>query len=346
MIKDISLSISIVFLLALGVIILNSIAGVLFPGYLIIVLFSLVIFIFFSRHGFEITSVFWVHLYVLSIALLLITLLIGRITNETIRWIPIGSFTLQPSEIVRPFLFIFFAKYLMQEKLSMLRVFKAILLALVPTVLILVQPSLSVAFITVVGFFGVLLASNFNKKYLLILAGVALVAVPLFWQILAPYQKERISTFLNPGSDPLGAGYNSIQSLIAAGSGELSGRGLGRGIQTQLSFLPEKQTDFVFAALSEELGFVGAGLTLLAIFTILFRLIKYMEHSTSPVARAYLSGFFLSFLMQVFVHIGMNLGLMPVAGLPLPLVSAGGSSLLATMMGLGIAVSAWSKETR
>jgi rod shape determining protein RodA len=157
---------------------------------------------------------------------------------------------------------------------------------------------------------------------------------------MAPYQRQRLVTFLEPTSDPLGAGYNSIQSVIAAGAGELTGRGLGRGIQTQLSFLPEKQTDFVFAAVGEELGFVGAGLMLLTTFVILFRLTKFMENSASPAARAYISGFFLTYLVQVFVHVGMNIGILPVTGLPFPLVSAGGSSLLATMMALGIALGA------
>ena len=192
-----------------------------------------------------------------------------------------------------------------------------------------------------IGFLGVLLASDFNKKYLLIGLVSILVLIPIFWQVMAPYQRQRLTTFLEPGSDPLGAGYNSIQSTVAAGAGELTGRGLGRGIQTQLSFLPEKQTDFIFAAVGEELGFIGATLMLLATFVILFRLTKFMENSVSPAARAYVSGFFLIYLIQVFVHTGMNMGILPVTGLPYPLVSAGGSSLLATMMALGIALGAY-----
>jgi rod shape determining protein RodA len=138
----------------------------------------------------------------------------------------------------------------------------------------------------------------------------------------------------------LGAGYNSLQSTIAAGSGKIFGRGLGRGIQTQLAFLPEKQTDFIFAATAEEMGFVGAGLMLIVTFVILFRLTKIMEVASSPAARAYVSGFFLAYLVQVFVHVGMNMGMLPITGIPYPLVSAGGSSLLATMIGLGIALGA------
>lgn len=169
---------------------------------------------------------------------------------------------------------------------------------------------------------------------------VVVLLLPVFWQIMAPYQKQRILTFINPGSDTLGTGYNSLQSRIAAGSGMLFGRGLGRGVQTQLLFLPEKQTDFIFAATGEELGFFGAGLMLLATFLILLNLTHYMEYSVNPAARTYISGFFLTYLLQVFVHAGMNLGMLPVTGIPFPLVSAGGSSLLATMIGLGIALGA------
>ncbi len=344
MFKDVSLSVALGFLLVLSAVVLNSVSASLFPAYFVYITLALIFFWFFSRVGFEITSLFSVHFYVLSIFLLLLTLIIGRITNGTIRWIPIGSFTLQPSEIVRPFLLVFFANYLTNGKLTLSKMVKATLLLLLPVILILVQPSFSVSMLTLVAFLGVLISSDFNKKYLLVILGMFITTIPLIWGIMAPYQKARLVSFLNPGADPLGAGYNSIQSTIAAGSGELTGRGLGRGVQTQLSFLPEKQTDFIFAAVAEELGFVGAGLMLIATFIILFRLTKFMENSTSPAGRAYLSGFFLTYLVQVFIHVGMNMGMLPVTGLPFPLVSAGGSSLLATMIGLGIAVGAYRKS--
>jgi rod shape determining protein RodA len=343
MFKDISLSISVAFLLILSVFILNSISPGLFPLYFIYIILAVILFWLFSQIDFEIISLFSTHFYIVSIILLILTLIIGRVTHGTIRWIPIGSFTLQPSELARPFLLVFFANYLTKEKVTIVRFIKAILLLAVPLLLILVQPSLSVSALILIGFLGVLLASDFNKKYLLTGLVGLLVLIPIFWQIMAPYQRARLVTFLEPGSDPLGAGYNSIQSVIAAGAGEISGRGLGRGIQTQLSFLPEKQTDFVFAAVGEELGFIGAALMLLATFVILFRLTKFMENSISPGARAYLSGLFLIYLIQVFVHVGMNMGILPVTGLPFPLVSAGGSSLLATMIALGIALGAYKR---
>ncbi len=221
--------------------------------------------------------------------------------------------------------------------------FKAFLLLALPVFLILVQPSLGVSILTIIGFFGVLLATRLSKKYILVGILAMLISIPIFFKVMAPYQRQRIMTFLSPASDPFGAGYNSLQSTIAAGAGEITGRGLGHGIQTQLTFLPEKQTDFIFAATSEELGFVGGGLMLLATFVILFRLTTYMENSVSVAGRAYLAGFFLTYLAQVFIHTGMNMGMLPVTGLPFPLVSAGGSSLLATMIGLGIALGAYKR---
>lgn len=343
MTKDLSLTFSIGFLLILSVFILRSVAPSLFPSYYVYLAVAVLAFWLFSQINFDILSLFSKHLYIISILLLLLTLIIGRVTRGAIRWIPLGPFTLQPTEFVRPFLLVFFANYLSFGRISPSKLIKALGLLILPFFLILVQPSLSVAILTVVGFFGVLLSSNFNKKY--VLGGIAavLILIPIFWQFMAPYQRQRILTFVSPSADPLGAGYNSLQSTIAAGAGKLTGRGLGRGIQTQLSFLPERQTDFIFAAVSEEMGFVGAGLMLAATFIILSRLIKFMENSVSPAARAYISGFFLIYLVQVFIHVGMNLGMLPVTGLPFPLVSAGGSSLLATMIGLGIALGAYKK---
>jgi rod shape determining protein RodA len=228
-------------------------------------------------------------------------------------------------------------------KVDIKKMLKSIGLLIIPVVLILIQPSLGVSALTIIGFVGILIAANFNKKYLLIGLGGVVALIPLLWIILAPYQKQRVLTFLEPGNDPLGAGYNSLQSTIAAGSGKLFGTGLGKGIQTQLAFLPEKQTDFIFAASAEELGMVGAGFVLIASFLILFRLTQFMGKAVSPAGRAYLSGFFLTYLAQIFVHAGMNMGILPVTGVPFPLLSAGGSSLLATMAGLGIALGAYKR---
>lgn len=339
--KDPILSVSVIFLLLLSGFVLYSIAPALFPLQFVYLALALIAYWFFSQIDFDIVALFSKHLYIFSIFLLLLTFLIGAVTRGTVRWIPIGPVSLQPAELVRPFLLVFFADFLSRGRLNFKKFVSAGILLAIPTFLILIQPSLGVSVLTVVAFLGVLLASDFDKKYILFGVLLAILAAPIFWQVMAPYQRQRVLTFIDPAKDPLGSGYNSLQSTIAAGSGKLTGLGLGHGTQTQLSFLPEKQTDFIFAATGEELGFIGASLMLLATFVILYRLTVYMENAVSPAARAYLSGFLLTYLVQVVIHAGMNMGLLPVTGIPFPLVSAGGSSLLATMIGLGIARGAW-----
>ncbi len=196
------------------------------------------------------------------------------------------------------------------------------------------------AILTLVGFAGVFLATPVKKKYLVYALGVFLALIPIFWFFLAPYQKARLTSFIDPAADPRGAGYNSIQAMISVGSGRIFGRGLGEGVQTQLAFLPERHTDFIFAATAEELGLVGSLFLLSGLFIVLWRLTKIIEQPKSPAGRAYVSGLFLALFAETMIHVGMNLGLLPITGVPLPLVSAGGSSLLATMIGLAIAVNA------
>lgn len=337
---DIPLIFGSLILVIIGLLTLFSFAKFLFPLYFIYVIIGLVALLFFSRVDFTILTIFSKHFYILSILLLLITLLIGQITRGAIRWIPLGPLTIQPSELVRPFLLIFFSDYLTQETLNLKRILKILGLITLPVVLILVQPSLGVAFLTITGFVGIVLASGLSKR-LLAFAFLFLVTGSLiFINFLEPYQKLRIVSFLDPGSDPLGSGYNSVQSMISVGSGKLFGRGLGKGVQTQLAFLPEKHTDFIFAAISEELGFIGAFLVLVLSFFILWRIAKFIENPVNVSSRAFLSGVFLTFLVQILINIGMNLGLLPITGLPLPLVSAGGSSLVATMITLGMAMTA------
>ncbi|KKR86971.1 MAG: Rod shape-determining protein RodA [Candidatus Woesebacteria bacterium GW2011_GWB1_41_10] len=331
------------FLVAIGVFSLTSVSPSLFPSYYIYILIGIVTFWFFSQIGYDVVSLFSKYFYIVSIFLLVLTLIIGQVTRGTIRWIPIGSLTFQPAELVRPFLLVFFADYLTNGELTLRRLLRAVGLLAFPAFLILIQPSFGVTILTLVGFLGILFASDFNKKHILTGSLIVLGFLPLLWLIMQPYQRARVTGFLKPESDPLGAGYNSIQSQIAVGSGKIMGRGLGKGVQTQLAFLPERSSDFIFASVAEETGFVGAILVVVGVFIILWRLTIFMENSVNQGARAFLSGFFLIYLVQVIVHIGMNLGLLPITGVPLPLVSAGGSSFLATMIGLGLALGAYKK---
>ncbi len=335
---DYILFISIGLLFLLSAIVLRSIAPSLFPLYYLYFILSILVFFLFLVMDFEIISLFSTHIYWGSIILLLLPLFIGQVTRGAVRWIPIGPLNIQPAEIVRPFLLVFFANYLTEKPLDIKRLIKTLLLFALPLFLIIIAPSFGVAVLTILGFIGVILASGLDKKYLLTGVAIVLVAMPLGWKLLAPYQRSRVSSFINPSDDPLGAGYNSIQSMVSVGSGMLVGRGLGKGVQTQLAFLPEKHTDFIFAAVSEELGFIGATIIILCLFVLFWRLIKIIESARSFAARAFVSGLFLALFIETVIHIGMNLGLLPITGIPLPLVSAGGSSLIATMIGLGIAL--------
>jgi len=341
---DTPLTLAISFLTVLSIIILRSIAPSLFPSYYFYIIIGIICYLLFSKIDFDVMSIFSKHFYIFSIVLLVITLILGQVTRGAVRWIPLAGLTFQTAELVRPLLIIFFANYVTSSELSVKKFFKAILLLSLPVFLIIIQPSLGVAVLTLVSFVGVLIAGDYNKKILLIGILLSLILIPASYFALAPYQRLRIETFLNPNSDPLGAGYNSIQSMISVGSGKILGRGLGKGVQTQLSFLPERHSDFVFASISEELGFVGSTLTLLIFCFLLFRITKLMEGAPTPQARAYLSGVFLVLFTQGIINIGMNIGLLPITGLPLPLVSAGGSSYLATMSMLGIALGAKSRS--
>ena len=323
-------------LVLFGLIILRSIASSLFPFYFVYIFAAIIAFIIFSHIDFDILLLFSTHLYILSVLSLLLPLAIGEVTRGATRWIQIGSVTIQPTELIRPFLILFFAKFLVDRKLDIRNITKALILLVIPLVLILLQPSLGVAVLTLAGFSGVSLSLKYNKK-LLLLMGLAGAAIsPVFWFILAPYQKARVMALLSPVTDPGGAGYNSIQSMIAVGSGKLLGRGIGEGVQTQLYFLPERHSDFIFASIAEELGFVGAALVLALSFFLLYRIIVILERAKNPVARAFAAGVFITLFLQIAIHVGMNMGLLPITGQPLPLVSAGGSSLVATMAMLGI----------
>ncbi len=341
--KSIGLIIGIIFLLVFGIIILKSVAPGVFPLHFVYLAIGIVMFLIFSRIDFEIISIFSKQFYIGSIIFLLLPLIIGQVTRGVIRWIPIAGLTIQPSELVRPFLLVFFADYIYKKRLDRKRAIYLLGLLLLPAFLILVQPSLGVTALTIVGFLGVVLASDFNKKLLIPAVLILLAIIPVVYFVMAPYQRARIESFLSPEKDPSGAGYNSLQSMISVGSGKLFGRGLGEGVQTQLSFLPERQTDFIFASVAEEMGFVGAGLLLIGSFYLLYQVQKVTSRAQNPEARAFVSGVFLTLFAQTMVHVGMNMGIFPITGVPLPLVSAGGSSLIATMITLGMVVGAQKK---
>lgn len=275
--------------------------------------------------------------YIIGTIFLALSYLGPSIRGAT-RWILIGGQQFQPSELAKPLFLLAFAYFLTKYPPRQLK-YVPLHLALftVPFLLIFKQPDLGTSIVYGSFFLAQLLAGGFSVILLLVCIGIATLSFPLLWSVLAAYQKSRIETFLNPTLDPRGAGYNAIQAMIAVGSGQLFGRGLGRGTQSHLRFLPEHHTDFIFATLVEELGFMGGLLLLVLYLLLLLRVVKPLFNAIKADSKAqiYAVGLFGMLLSQTFVNAGMNMGLIPITGITLPLVSYGGSSLLSTAVAFG-----------
>ncbi len=277
--------------------------------------------------------------YIVSILLLVLTLLIGRNIRGSVRWIDLGFFNLQTSEIVKPLLAIFYSSYLSKFKKISWKQFLIFLgIALVPVGLVAIQPDLGSALTLIFLPIALLLASGqFRKIFVLGIVGLVL-ALTIGPKLLKPYQVQRLETFVDPYSDPKGAGYNVIQATIAVGSGQIFGKGVKLGTQSHLNFLPERHTDFIFASFVEEFGFVGSVVLILA-YLIVFRYTLICVRQLHDPEHILLSfSVFSLFLFQFIVNIGMNLGIMPVTGITLPLFSYGGSSLLSFAILIGLLV--------
>lgn len=333
---DLVIFLTVIILLFLGLITLRSIAPSLAAQQFFWAILGLGLFFVFSQVDYRAYQKFSWFFYFGSIFFLLLTFLFGTITRGAIRWIQIGSLTIQPSELVKPFLILFFAWFFAKsEEISFKKILQGGGLLVLPVLLIFFQPDLGSSLVMIFIWFGLVLARGIKGKWLFA-GGFLILFFPFAWRLLKDYQKQRIYTFLNPTSDPLGSGFNVIQSIIAIGSGQFFGRGLGRGTQSHLRFLPERHTDFIFASLAEELGFLGA-IILLALFSLLlWRILNLATKTNNQFAYLIYIGVFSLLFVQIFINIGMNLGLLPITGITLPLISYGGSSLASTMMGLGI----------
>lgn len=329
--KDLGIAISVLILTIFSTIILRAIDPLIFPTYFLYLFLALFSFFIFSQIDFDVLTAFSTHFYIGAIIFLALPLILGQATRGVVRWIPLGPVAIQPAELVRPFLFVFFANRLTAKNLKLGDFIKTSFLFLLPFFLIVFQPSLGVAILTSVGYLGIILATTFDKKKILFIILIIVVLTPLFWHFLKPYQKERILSFDN---------YNSIQAMISVGSGGLTGEGLGKGTETQLAFLPERQTDFIFASIAHEMGFVGAGLVLSVLFFLLYRVVNVVTNANGVAARSFVSGVFCALVFQILVHVGMNMGILPITGITLPFVSAGGSSLVATAISLGMVIGA------
>lgn len=315
---------------------LLSISFSFFTNQLIFVFICIGIYIFFSQVEMEMMRYYGILIYIISIILLTVVLLLGIESRGAVRWIDIGGFRIQFSEILKPFLLLFFASILSNRDRS----FKTLLIVfgfLLPVVfLIYRQPDLGNALIYIGVVLFTLVVFGFPLWWFLVgIAGVG-IAIPFLLRILHEYQRQRIFTFLHLYNDPLGTSYNAIQAIIAVGSGQFFGKGLGQGTQSGLKFLPERHTDFLFATLSEDLGFIGGFIVILCFCFLFYRLYSIFIQSEKTFDKVFITSVFVLLLLQFFINVGMNIGLLPIVGVTLPFMSYGGSSLLSNAIILGL----------
>lgn len=333
-----------ILIFTLGYVTLLSTAPGLSSAQLIFFIEGLVLYTGFALFDYRLLKYYWKYFLIFVLLLLSITSYFGNEILGSRRWLEIGSFTFQPSEVAKLALVISLSAFLVSKRDAVNNVkelAKTLLIVIPLFIAVILQPDLGTAIIILAVFIGILFYAGLKKIYFLLgffLLGI--FSTPL-WNILRDYQKRRILVFLNPSMDVLGAGYNVIQSMIAVGSGGLLGMGFGRGTQSHLQFLPIFWTDFIFASYAEEWGFVGVVILFLLYIPFLYAILKVSEKSADAFGSLFSLGVFVIFFVQLAVNIGMNLGLMPVTGIPLPLVSYGGSSLIISMVLLGLVQSVW-----
>jgi len=288
-------------------------------------------------------------LYAVNVLLLTAVLAMGSIRLGAQRWFSIGTFAFQPSEFMKLSLILALANYIgsRKEAMSSARsLIVPVILMAIPFGLVILQPDLGTALLLVPVFFAMLFAGGARMRYLVIMAAAGLASMPFFWHLLRGYQKQRLLVFINPNIDPLGAGYTIIQSKIAIGSGGIFGKGWLAGTQSQLNFLPERHTDFIFSVIGEEWGLLGALGLLSLYFMISNRSFRIASLTHDVYGRLVATGIAVMISLQVIINIGMTTGLMPVVGIPLPLVSYGGSSLVATILAMALLLNIAMRRSR
>ena len=306
-----------------------------------VIFFAMMVFLSFVNLRFWHTSAYF--FYAIVLAFLVWASLYGVTASGSQRWISLHFINLQPSELMKIAIIVCFARYYHRTQINNIGSFKNIILSIMilimPILLVLSQPDLGTSILIGASGIVVLWLAGLNIKYFIYSSLALLISLPFVISFLKPYQKLRVLSFFNPDRDPLGAGYQIIQSKIAVGSGGLTGKGFLKGTQSYLEFLPEKHTDFIFALFSEEHGFIGSVFLLLIYAILIYRIIKIGSLSRSYFGKLFCYGFGSSIFVYVAVNMSMVLGLLPIVGSPLPIMSYGGSSMLATMMGLAIVMS-------
>ncbi len=333
---DFSIVVPVVLLCMISLVTLASINIDFFKSQAIFFVLSCIALIIFSNIDYRVLRFQGKLFYIVSLVVLILLLFIGFESRGAVRWLDIFGFRIQFSEVFKPFLIVSLAAFLAARDTSF-RTFLLTLLLLSPIAfLIFKQPDLGSALIYSFVVLLTLVTYGFSLWYFFIGLILLVISLPIAYTQLHDYQKHRLLTFISPSSDPLGISYNSIQAVIAVGSGMFFGKGFSQGTQSSLRFLPERHTDFIFATLSEDLGFFGS-LVLFACFAYLFyRLYMLFVQCDDRFAKMLVAASFFLLLVQFFVNVGMNIGLLPVVGVTLPFVSYGGSSLLSNFIIIGI----------
>ena len=311
---------------------------------------ALIVFVVATAFDYKWLKTFAWPLYGVQIGLLLVTLAIGHGVGGSSRWIAIGPFDFQFSELAKILMIVVLSNYLgaRQGRLrSLSSILGACLLVGPPFALVMLQPDLGSSLVLLAILGGMLFMSGASLRWLAAMVGAVLAALPFVWTyVLRDYQKQRLTAFLDPSTDPQGAGYQLVQSQIAVGSGGVLGKGLTNGSQNQLSLLPVQESDFVAAIYLEELGFVGAMILLILFGALLWRLLVSGWRSKDPFGMMFAGGVASMILFQLCVNLGMVIGIMPITGIPLPFISHGGASLISLAVGLGIVQSINIRQTR
>ncbi|MEI8103728.1 MAG: rod shape-determining protein RodA [Candidatus Moraniibacteriota bacterium] len=305
-------------------------------GFALIGCFGLFLFFFADyRHIARLST----PLYFVTLGVLLAVLLFGVTVRGTLGWINFGMFKIQPVEGVKVILVIFLARFIAKKQTelgALVRMIASMILAGAFVLLVLLQPDLGSALVLIGIWIGMILVAGLRFTHILLLVALGVAVATTSWLFLQPYQKDRIVNVFTPKADSRGSGYNVLQATVSIGSGGLTGKGIGHGSQAQLNFLPEKHTDFIFSTISEELGLLGAGFVILVYGVLLFRIWHIGMGARDNFGYLACAGVMIFLLIQITVNIGMNAGVLPVTGIPLPLISYGGSSLVATMCALGL----------
>lgn len=288
-------------------------------------------------------------LYWINLIMLLAVMFVGTSALGAQRWIQIGPVSIQPSEFSKIIMIICLA-HVLESRIGRLNTFRDILPVFiyvgVPFLLVLKQPDLGTSLVFLAILFGMIFIAGVSMRLLMIIFGAGIALLPVFWHFLKDYQKMRLTVFLDPSVDPLGSGYHIIQSKIAIGSGMLFGKGLFGGTQSQLNFLPENHTDFIFAVIGEELGFVGAAVILLLYLILLYRGVKIASQAKDNFGSLLATGITSMLAFHVLVNVGMTAGIMPVTGIPLPLMSYGVSALTTNMVSIGILLNIYMRRQK